>query len=78
MNDHRAARVIAEELRALGVRCNCDLDNWEPEPDTGHSWVCTIHRQAHVAKHGRFDGRLQRPRPERGDSAGPEHEEERP
>lgn len=26
------------------LQCNCDLDNWEPEPDTGHSWVCRIHK----------------------------------
>ena len=24
--------------------CNCDLDNWEPEKSTGHSWVCRIHK----------------------------------
>ena len=28
------------------LQCNCDLDNWEPESDTGHSWVCRIHRIA--------------------------------
>ena len=28
------------------LRCNCDLDNWEPEPSTGHSWVCRIHKAA--------------------------------
>ena len=28
------------------MQCNCDLDNWEPEPETGHSWVCRIHKQA--------------------------------
>ncbi len=27
-------------------RCNCDLDNWQPEIDTGHSWVCRIHKYA--------------------------------
>lgn len=25
------------------MQCNCDLDNWQPELDTGHSWVCRIH-----------------------------------
>lgn len=25
------------------MQCNCDLDNWEPERSTGHSWVCRIH-----------------------------------
>lgn len=28
------------------MRCNCDLDNWEPEGSTGHSHVCRIHRAA--------------------------------
>lgn len=36
----------AENLKAAGMRCNCDLDNWEPEASTGHSWVCRIHRAA--------------------------------
>lgn len=26
------------------LRCNCDLDNWEPEISTGHSHVCRIHK----------------------------------
>lgn len=26
--------------------CRCDLDNWEPEKLTGHSWVCPIHQLA--------------------------------
>ncbi len=30
------------------ARCNCDLDNWEPERDTGHSYVCRIHKMAKV------------------------------
>ncbi|MCK5563719.1 MAG: hypothetical protein KAJ07_00595 [Planctomycetes bacterium] len=38
-------KEIVEELsKELG--CNCDLDTWEPEPDTGHSHVCRIHKQA--------------------------------
>jgi len=28
------------------MRCNCDLDNWEPERSTGHSHVCRIHKAA--------------------------------
>jgi hypothetical protein len=28
------------------MKCNCDLDNWEPERATGHSVVCRIHREA--------------------------------
>ena len=33
-------------VKNSGVRCNCDLDTWEPESITGHSWVCRIHKQA--------------------------------
>ena len=40
------AREIAKKLRDNGMQCNCDLDNWEPERTTGHSWVCRIHKQA--------------------------------
>jgi hypothetical protein len=28
------------------LRCNCNLDKWEPGRDTGHSWVCRIHKAA--------------------------------
>ena len=34
------------EAKARYMRCNCDLDNWQPEPVTGHSWVCRIHKAA--------------------------------
>lgn len=36
---------IAQEI-ARTTQCNCDLDNWEPEKLTGHSWVCRIHKLA--------------------------------
>lgn len=40
-------RDITKYLRyTKDMRCNCDLDNWEPERDTGHSWVCRIHKEA--------------------------------
>ena len=39
------AREIAKELSQT-MQCNCDLDNWEPERSTGHSWVCRIHKAA--------------------------------
>ena len=45
-NKEKTAREIAQELKATGMRCNCDLDNWEPEQSTGHSWVCRIHKTA--------------------------------
>lgn len=44
-------RKIVERLEK-DMRCNCDLDNWEPEQSTGHSWVCRIHRAA-LAEHER-------------------------
>ena len=28
------------------MQCQCDLDRWEPEKDTGHSWACPIHKEA--------------------------------
>ena len=41
-------RALKDIVRSLekGMQCNCDLDNWEPETDTGHSWVCRIHKRA--------------------------------
>ena len=43
-------REIASYLRnTQGMRCNCDLDSWEPERATGHSHVCRIHRAAVLA-----------------------------
>lgn len=43
--DERTPRLIAKEL-SKSMHCNCDLDNWTPEPSTGHSWVCRIHKAA--------------------------------
>lgn len=42
---------IARKLREEGMRCNCDLDNWEPDTDTGHSWVCRIHKSVKEVLH---------------------------
>lgn len=39
---------IAKAFKDGGMQCNCDLDNWEPERTTGHSWVCRIHKAAHA------------------------------
>jgi len=36
--------IIAELEKTMP--CNCDLDRWQPEKNTGHSWVCRIHREA--------------------------------
>jgi|GEM_PF-1614689 len=39
-------RVAAKRLSEEGMACNCDLDKWQPEPTTGHSHVCRIHKAA--------------------------------
>ena len=49
MNNEQTLKEIARELEKT-MRCNCDLDSWEPEPDTGHSWVCRIHKAAKLKK----------------------------
>lgn len=36
---------ITQDLEGK-MQCNCDLDNWQPERSTGHSWVCRIHKKA--------------------------------
>jgi hypothetical protein len=45
-------RERAKHLRDGGMRCHCDLDNWEPSRITGHSHVCPIHK-AVMAERGR-------------------------
>lgn len=32
------------------MQCCCDLDNWEPEPLYGHSWVCRIYKAARATE----------------------------
>jgi hypothetical protein len=39
-------REYAAWLYSNRVQCTCDLDRWEPERSTGHSWVCRIHKEA--------------------------------
>jgi len=51
MTDKQNLREIARELEKT-MRCNCDLDNWQPETDTGHSWVCRIHKAAKEREKG--------------------------
>jgi len=58
--DDRDLRTIAAELKANGMRCNCDFDNWEPERSTGHSRVCRIHIQAMAMKHRPHDIKAER------------------
>ncbi len=42
------AKTLQEIADDLGqtMQCNCDLDNWQPDQRTGHSWVCRIHKTA--------------------------------
>lgn len=40
-------KPILKELNKI-LLCNCDLDRWEPEKDTGHSRVCRIHKAAKI------------------------------
>ena len=46
LHDAATVKEIAVVLRANGMRCNCDLDNWEPEASSSHSHVCRIHKAA--------------------------------
>ncbi len=47
MSEDKTLLAIANELEN-NMKCNCDLDNWEPESSTGHSWVCRPHRSGCV------------------------------
>jgi hypothetical protein len=38
-------KPIVDEVKKQH-QCNCDLDNWQPTSETGHSWVCRIHKIA--------------------------------
>lgn len=38
-------KELVKELEGM-LQCNCDLDKWEPERNTGHSFVCRIHETA--------------------------------
>lgn len=50
MNIHpKDLRELAQEFEKT-MRCNCDLDNWQPEQSTGHSCVCRIHIAAMSAR----------------------------
>lgn len=48
--NNKELREIATAVKADGMRCNCDLDNWEPERTTDHSRVCRIHKMAMAIK----------------------------
>ena len=45
MSEENNLTLKVKELEKT-MQCNCDLDNWEPERSTGHSWVCRIHKKA--------------------------------
>ena len=44
--DSFTLKEIARNFQRSGTRCFCDLDRWEPEESTGHSWVCPLHKLA--------------------------------
>jgi len=54
MSEKKTKREYAKELEGT-MRCYCDLDKWQPERDTRHSWVCPIHKAA-VAAHKKDQG----------------------
>lgn len=41
-------RTITEIVNVIekDLQCRCDLDKWQPNNDTGHSWVCPIDQAA--------------------------------
>ena len=43
----KTLKEIIKELEQTH-QCNCDLDNWQPQTDTGHSWVCRIDKIARM------------------------------
>lgn len=53
--DQRDLRDISKSLKDDGMRCNCDLDTWEPERTTGHSHLCRIHNRAMTMKYKPYD-----------------------
>jgi hypothetical protein len=48
MTDKKEGATLREKAKfiALHIPCDCDLDSWEPDKRTGHSWRCRIHRLA--------------------------------
>jgi len=45
MDNREKIKAIVKNLESR-MQCNCNLDKWEPERLTGHSFVCRIHRAA--------------------------------
>jgi len=50
----KTLKEVVKKLEST-LQCNCDLDRWEPDNRTGHSWVCRIHRKALEAFYGECD-----------------------
>lgn len=42
ISPEQKAAVLASAEESY--RCTCDFDKWAPEKDTGHCWVCRIHK----------------------------------
>lgn len=54
MNDETKQRLREAAIEfSRTMQCNCDLDKWEPEKTTGHSFVCRIHKAAMAKVIGR-------------------------
>ena len=54
----RSPMEHAKDIEAEGIQCCCNLDNWQPEKDTGHSWVCRIHKMARKRAVAEIDQRF--------------------
>lgn len=57
--------IVASLEKELG--CNCDLDNWEPERDIGHSHVCRIHQRAKTRYYNLSNGITNPPPSQKGE-----------
>ena len=40
-------KEIVSELEQK-MQCTCNFDKWEPTKDTGHTFVCMIHKNARL------------------------------
>jgi len=34
------------KIKEKKLQCGCDFDTWEPERETGHTFICRIHLAA--------------------------------
>jgi len=43
----KSIKEIVAELEQK-LQCTCNFDKWEPVKDTGHTFVCLIHKNARL------------------------------